>query len=226
MTVVCLLNQGQSWFAMLLAGLGILTAGCSSTEPVVNEEMMRVQDGMPVDFSGDWERDYSRGDDADAVLRSVYYQLSRNDANQQRYGGAALPSERDMAKLMPLAQLAELITRPDVLKILQDDNEILVEREEDFAITCTFYDGVAKATISDYGTEICGWDGNQLVSNLMLRDGLQVTHRFTISESGENLRIVTTVSSPTSRLPFTLARFYRKFEWMPSKFNCVETLSK
>ena len=201
--------------------------GCAgSQEEVVNDGMKQLAGGMPADFSGNWERDYARGDDVDAVLSAVYYQLSRNDANRRYAANSPLPSVRDMERLMPLARLAELITRPDVLKIAQDDSEILVEREDDFGIFCAFYDGVAKGTVSDYGTEICGWDGEQLVSNLILRDGLQVTHRFTISEDRENMRIVTTVSSPTSRLPFTLERFYRKFEWMPSKFNCIETLSK
>jgi hypothetical protein len=52
-----------------------------------------------------------------------------------------------------------------------------------------------------------------------------VTHRLTISPDGEQLRIITTVDSKKSRVPFTLSRFYRKFEAAASDFNCVETLS-
>jgi hypothetical protein len=37
--------------------------------------------------------------------------------------------------------------------------------------------------------------------------------------------VVTTVSSSTARIPFTLSRFYRKFERLPPDFNCIETLS-
>ena len=90
---------------------------------------------------------------------------------------------------------------------------------------CAFYDGVAKAIENDNGTEICGWDGSQLVSNLVLQGGLQVTHRFTISTDGQQMRVVTTVSSTTSRIPFTLRRFYSKFERPTSGFNCIETFS-
>ena len=45
--------------------------------------------------------------------------------------------------------------------------------------------------------------------------GLQVTHRFTVSEDRQQLRVVTTVSSSRARVPFTLSRFYRKFERLP-----------
>ena len=113
----------------------------------------------------------------------------------------------------------------DVLTISQNEHEISVERQDDFAMLCAFYDGVATGTENAYGTEICGWDGNQLVSNLVLPDGLQVTHRFTLSENGEEMRVVTTVSSSTSRVPFTLRRFYTKFSRSRSEFNCIETLS-
>ena len=63
------------------------------------------------------------------------------------------------------------------------------------------------------------------MSHLVLPDGLQVTHRFTISEDRQQLRVVTTVSSSTARVPFTLQRFYRKFERLPPDFNCIETLT-
>ena len=130
-----------------------------------------------------------------------------------------------MSSLLALARLAELITRPDVLTISQNQNEISIERKDDFAISCAFYNGVAKGTNNSYGTEICGWDGEQLVSNLVLPDGLQVTHRFTVSRDGEQLRVVTTLSSSSSRVPFTLRRFYSKFREPASEFNCIETLS-
>ena len=189
---------------------------------------MRVADEMPADFGGNWERDYSLGDDVDAVLREVYRQLAR--ANQdQRYAGipaaVAAPKPREMSSILPLARLAELITRPDVLYITQDEHRIRVDRKDDYSLECSFFDGVARATDSDYGLEVCGWDGKELVSNLVLPDGLEITYRFAISNDAKALRVVTTLESPTSRLPFTLRRFYRKFEYAPGDFNCIETLS-
>lgn len=206
--------------------LCLLLAACSR-QPVIDDEMMRFSGVMPADFGGSWERNYARDDDVNAVLREAYYKLSQTSADQ-RYSmrpGTAMASSKDISSVVALARLAELITRPDVLTISQNAYEISVARKGDFAMTCAFYDGVAKGIDSVYGTEICGWDGKQLVANLVLPDGLQITHRFTISADGEQLRVVTTVSSSTSRIPFTLRRFYSKFDRPRSFFNCIETLS-
>ena len=207
--------------------LNLLVVACTPAQPVIDEQMMRIDGEMPADFSGSWERDYSRGDDVNQVLRDIYYYLSRTSADRAytTRPGPVQPSSRDMASVRALARLAELITRPQVLTISQNDQEITVDRKDDFSLLCAFYDGVAKGTESDYGTEICGWDGGQLVSHLILPDGLQVTHRFTVSEDRQQLRVVTTVSSSTARVPFTLRRFYKKFERLPPDFNCIETLS-
>ena len=188
---------------------------------------MHVDEGMPVDLSGSWERDYARGDDVNGVLRQAYYELARTSPDRQfsRDPGPVQPSRKDIVAVTALAQFAELITRMDWMTISQTDHEIQIDREDDFSLLCAFYNGTAKKTESDYGAEICGWDGEQLVSNLLLRDGLQVTNRYTISEDRRHLRVVTTVASSTSRVPFTLRRFYTKFDRQPPDFNCVETLS-
>lgn len=206
--------------------LFLVVAACSR-QPVIHEDMMRIDGAMPVNLAGSWERDYARSDDVNAALRAAYYELSRTSPDRQFSGnpGATQPSSKDTSALMALARLAELITRPDVLTISQNEHEIHVARKDDFAMLCAFYDGVAKGTESRYGTEICGWDRDQLVSHLVLPDGLQVTHRFTISQEGDALRVVTTVSSSTSRVPFTLRRFYTKFKRPTPDYECIETLS-
>ena len=210
-----------------IVAMCLVLAACTPAKPVIDEQMMRIDGEMPADFSGSWERDYSRGDDVNQVLRDIYYYLSRTSADRAytTRPGPVRPSSRDMQSISALARLAELITRPQVLTISQNDQEITVDRKDDFSLLCAFYDGVAKGTESDYGTEICGWDGDQLVSHLILPDGLQVTHRFTVSDDRQQLRVVTTVSSNTARVPVTLSRFYRKFERLPPDFNCIETLS-
>ena len=58
---------------------------------------------------------------------------------------ASVPAD----SLVALARLAELITRPDVLTIVQDDYEIRVDRKDDFSMLCAFYDGVATSIESD-----------------------------------------------------------------------------
>ena len=206
--------------------LCMLLAACSQ-QPVIVEEILRFEGAMPTDFSGSWERNYARDDQVNAVLREAYNRLARSVPDQRSPGppGLATPSSKDTASLLALARLAEEITRPDELMISQNEHEISVARKDDFSLQCAFYDGVATGIENDYGTEICGWDGQQLVSILLLPDGLQVTHRFAISVDGLQMRIVTTVSSSSSRVPFTLRRFYSKYKRPSSGFNCIETLS-
>ena len=203
-----------------------IIAACTQ-QPVVREEVRQFDGAMPADFSGSWERDYTRGDDVNATFRVAYNQLARTMPDQGFRNDPSLagPSARDVAALTALARLAEEITRLDRLTISQNENLIRVDRKDDFAMECAFYDGIAKGIESGFGTEICGWDGDQLVSHLVLPGGLQITHRLTVSGNRQQLRIVTTVSSSTSRVPFTLRRFYSRYERLPPDYNCVETLS-
>ncbi|MDH3751435.1 MAG: hypothetical protein OEU40_12635 [Gammaproteobacteria bacterium] len=214
------------WSAFVLC----LVVGACSQQRTLDKTIPSYQGAMPADFSGSWERDYSRGDDVNGVLSGIFFQLNRRA--EQRFPdnsrmGNPQPgiSQREASSIVALARMAELITRPDILTIAQNEHEISIARKGDFSMLCEFYGGVAKGTTSDYGAEVCGWDGNQLVSHLILPDGLNVIHRFTLSPDGNNMRVTTTVSSSTTRVPFTLNRFYMKFERPASEFNCIWTLS-
>ena len=209
--------------------LCLLLAACSQ-QPVLDFTARSYEGAMPANLSGSWERDYSRGDDINGVLSDLFFRLNRQAAqripNDPRMGSAsATISQREASSIIALARMTELITRPDILTISQNKHEISIARKDDFSMLCEFYDGIAKATASDYGTEICGWDRDQLVSHLVLPDGLIVIHRFTLSPDGKHMRVTTTVSSSTARVPFTLNRFYMKFAPPSSEFNCIETLS-
>jgi hypothetical protein len=208
----------------------LLIAACAK-EPVISDDMRVIDGPMPADFSGSWERDYTRGDDVNAVLGQALYELSMRSARSSRsaqptigYGSDSVPG-RDRAAVFAIARLADEITRLQVLTISQNENEISIARKDDYAIFCAFYDGLAKSTESGFGTELCGWDGDHLVSNVTLPDGLQITHRFAVSQDRKRLRVVTTVKSSAAPIPFTLSRFYTRFEALPADFNCVETLS-
>jgi hypothetical protein len=207
-----------------------LAAACSSPGPVIDTTTPSFVGDMPVDFSGSWERDYSRGEDVQGALSSLFRERQRTV--QQQYpsnsamGNAQIGiSQREVNALVALARLVQDITKPDVLTISQDDYEVRVAREDDFAMSCSFYDGIAQRTDSTYGTEVCSWDGNTLISYLVLPDNLLITSRFTMSPDGNYLRVITTASSGATRTPFTLHRYYIRFEAPPRAFNCVETLS-
>lgn len=202
-----------------------ILAGCSAP-PVIDERMTRLEGDMPVDFSGYWQRNYARDDDVNRQIQRTWDRLrSRADQGFQGAPGGPGISSGDVDKLVALARLADEITRSDVLHIHQDEHEVRVDREDDFSLSCSFFNGMAKPTDSAFGSELCGWDGDNLVSLMRLPDGLDVVHTFTLSEDGTELRIITTLTSTSSRTPFSLRRFYRRYDRPPGKLNCVETLS-
>ena len=208
--------------SLLLAALLCLT-GCAQEKPLIFEDTKYFEGVMPADFSGLWERDYSRGETADQAWRDAYYEL----AKRNNHNGAVIPtpSQRDVSMLRPLARLVELITRMDQLAISQTEHEILVERKDDFALMCAFFNGVAKPIHNAFGKETCGWDGDRLISVVDFPDGLRVVHQFNTSEDRQALRVITTASSRTAPMPFTVSHYYRRFERLPGRFECIETLS-
>lgn len=198
----------------------LLVAACSSSQPTIDTSVPSYSGGMPADLSGSWERDYSRSDDIQGVLNSTLRRLYRPHPDT----GYPVPSQ-DSSKIIALARFAELITRPDVLTIAQDEYEIKISRKDDFTMLCEFYEGYAKRTESEFGAEVCSWNGHQLVAHLVLPDGLLVSHRFTVAANKMSLHVATTISSSAVRVPFTINRIYMKFEPPESDFNCIETLS-
>jgi hypothetical protein len=185
---------------------------------------------MPVDFSGSWERDYARSQDVQGALNAMFQ--SRQRMMQQQAGTMPGPgssgvglSQREVNGMVALARLIDEISRPDVITISQDDYEVRIAREDDFALSCSFYNGVAQGTESPYGTEVCTWQGNDLVSHLVLPDDLTISRRYTMSQDGQYLREITSATSSATRSPLVLQRFYIKFEAPPRAFNCIETLS-
>ena len=181
---------------------------------------------LPADFSGSWQRNYARDEHINKAVGEAFDQLARRtDPALRGTSAARVLSSRDSTTIVALARIAELITRPDVLTIVQDEYEIRVDRKDDFSLLCAFFDGETKATQSAFGTEICGWDGEQLVSHLSLPGGLQITHRFAMSPDRQQLRVTTTVVSDEARVPLTIRRYYTKFDRPAPQFNCIETLS-
>jgi len=198
-------------------------AGCGHQQERLVPGTKYFEGEMPADFSGSWARDYARGDNVNEVFQKAIWELGKR---RERAGqGLAMPSDRDMSTLIPIARLAEIITRPDELTIAQSEHEILVERRDDFSLQCAFYDGVAKPVESVFGNEHCGWNGNRLISVHDMPDGLQVMHRFHVSDNRRELRVITTVSSSTAPMPITISHYYWRYEKPPRKFACIETLS-
>ncbi len=216
--------------ALSLLVIGLLVAGCA--QPVARPDSAAAQDSLPADLSGYWERDYFRGDDVNRALDQWFRRLRRGTPDLRPPGLSGLDnagtvySTRDVNSILALARLADEITRLRYFSIDQTDSEILMVRENDFDISCEFANGVAQGAATPYGAEICGWNGEQFISRLILPDGLLVSHRFTVAPEGQDMHVATTVASTNTGMAFTLSRFYTKYEPGTSQFECIETLSR
>lgn len=182
------------------------------------------------DFSGYWEMDYGRSDNANSKLQTMYREWHRNMTRQVRGDqrranmGVQLDSSRFDA-IVDVARLADQITSSQVLEIEQSEIDIEIQRENNFSLSCVFREGEPEVVIADLGSEVCGWDAHQLVFYIRLPDGLDIQHRLTLSEDADRLHIATQVDSRKSA-PFTLNRFYFRFNPLPEDYSCEYTLSR
>ena len=205
--------------------------------------------GAGADFSGHWEMDYGRSENVNRKLQAMLEEWKRQ-AERRAIAERRAMSERrrgrppaafDSApqrfnRVIAAARLADMISAAQVLEIVQDASAIEIKRENDFPLSCAFgmpsADGAdnagsaeGNATIPGIGAEACGWSGGDLLFRIDLPDGLSILHRMTRAAAGDRLRIATTVKSGTAP-PFTLNRFYLKFEPLPEDYRCEYTLSR
>ncbi|MEO0973595.1 MAG: hypothetical protein AAFX85_10920 [Pseudomonadota bacterium] len=204
------------WVLSALAGL----AGCSST-PV---EEIFTQDERS-DLNGYWEIDYERSDNANRRLRTQLLRLQRGGYVSD--GQSVSASRAKVEALVALAQLADEITRAPVLEISQTEYDIAVERGEDFALTCVFHPDRPLSEQGPLGSELCGWVNERLVFQTGLPDGLTIFRQFTLAPDGSQLHVATTLRGPGAAAPFTISRFYNRYE--PLRLGeeaCSETLTR
>jgi hypothetical protein len=187
------------------------------------------------DFVGAWELDYSQSDEIQARLRSLIRELRRQAERQGQgradsRGGPVIsvgPGGANSAdSVISLARLADYITRSQLLDIEQDPRSIRVKREENFALSCEFHGDEPARQENPLGSEICGWDGHQLVFWVILPDGIRVNHRFSLGPDGKRLNIATTVMTDRVSSPVTLNRVYNRYDPESGGIRCEQTLSR
>ncbi len=212
---------------ILLLTCCLLLASCSSGGQSKKKVVLQGQSSDNVDFTGSWELDYSQSDNIqtklDSMVRELRHQIDRGQGGNM-VGGSAGPNSAP--SIIGLARMSDLITRSPLLKIKQSEHEIKVKREENFALTCEFYAGQYRSVETPVGTEICGWNGHQLVFKILLPEGLSIQHVMTVASSGGKLNVATTVVSDQVSYPFTLNRVYNRFVPGASGFSCKMTLTK
>jgi hypothetical protein len=181
--------------------------------------------------------DYGQSDNTQEKLDSMVRELNRDaqrraqqgGMQQGAFGGGMVINSsggNSGSSIMGLVRMADLITQSPLLEITQDTHKIRVKREADFDLTCEFYPGELNRVETPFGTEICGWNGHQLVFKLLLPDGLSIQHVMTMGAAGQKLNIATTVVTSQVSFPFILNRVYNRFGPGQSGYKCEVTLTK
>lgn len=184
----------------------------------------------PVDMAGAWELDHARSDNIQEQLRVIARQLQREAERRARaaergqaVSGGALPSGRDV---FALAEMAELITAPTLLDVVQTDTQIRLKRDNSFALICNTDVPPPSVSVTPFGSEQCGWDGHQLFFDIALPDNLLIRHRITRPSLTDVLVIRTAVYSPTVRDPFVVRKVFTRYQPERAGYRCTQTLSR
>lgn len=180
-----------------------------------------------VDFSGSWELDYQLSDHPSEKIRYLYVQAKaqaeRALERAQNSGRYVDPRIFNVQSVVGLGRLTEKIAQATVLTITQENDHVVINRNDDFALICDFGDMGWKQ--SAIGTEGCAWDEDQLAFQIALPDGLSVYHQFSIAADRSRINVATTVKVSGISYPFTLNRVYRPFEPGEGMFECTYTIA-
>lgn len=181
-----------------------------------------------INFSGSWELDYQLSDHPAEKTRWLY--TKARSAARKRMEQAASRGSRvdtrilDFSSIIGLGRLVEKIAQASVLTIRQDDKQIIIERNDDFALVCDF-DQLGKHH-GVIGAESCEWRNDQLVFEITLPDGLQVAHTLSIARDRSRLNLATTVSISGVYYPYTLNRVYMPFQPGEGQYQCEFTVAR
>ena len=209
---------GISWLALSL--------GCVQERHT--EAVTRL--ATPVDMTGHWEIDFARSDNLQDQLSAIARRVQREAVRRARlaeegrgYAGSPLPGQSD---LVTLARLAEIITEPILLEVIQNDARIRVKREKSFALVCEYDGSGLSITVDTLGIQRCGWDGDQLFFVLELEEGLDVTHRLSRSDKTDMLLLVTSVETASTRFPLIVSQYFTPYDPDALGYRCERTLTR
>ena len=182
-------------------------------------------------MSGNWEKDYQLSDDFETEFNLYVFDIQRrinpqngniNRNSSLGIGGAS----GSMESIIGLARFTEEITQMPLLQIDQDRSRMRINRENDFALLCEFFNQQMAVTQTPFGTEQCGWNGNQLLFQLVLDDGLRIFYQVTLAPNEQQLNITTTVSSDGVSTPMTISNYYRRYAIPENNIDCILTLTR
>ena len=209
---------GISWLALSL--------GCVQERHT--EAVTRL--ATPVDMTGHWEIDFARSDNLQDQLSAIARRVQREAVRRARlaeegrgYAGSPLPDQSD---LVTLARLAEIITEPVLLEIIQNDARIRVKRDKSFALVSEYDGSGLTTTVEALGTQRCGWDGDQLFFAIELHEGLNMTHRLSRAKGTEMLLLVTSVETTSTSFPLVVSQYFNSYDPDALGYRCERTLTR
>ena len=211
---------------LLAIGWLFLSFGCAQERHI--EAITRV--ATPVDMTGHWEIDFARSDNLQDQLSSIARRVQREAVRRARlaeegrgYAGSPLPDQSD---LVTLARLAEIITEPVLLEVIQNDARIRVKRDKSFALVCEYDGSGLSITVDTLGIQRCGWDGDQLFFVMELEEGLDVTHRLSRSDKTDMLLLVTSVETTSTRFPLVVSQYFTPYDPDALGYRCERSLTR
>ena len=203
-----------------------LSVGCAQERH--SEAVTRV--ATPVNMAGHWEIDFARSDNLQDQLSSIARRVQREATRRARlaeegrgFAGSPLPDQRD---LITLARLAEIITEPVLLEVIQSDSRIRVKRDKSFALVCEYDGSGLGVTVDTLGIQRCGWDGDQLYFAIELEEGLDVTHRLSRAKETDTLLMVTSVETTVTRFPMVVSQYFTPYDPDALGYRCERTLTR
>ena len=215
-----------------------ISSGHSHSQTVSDDlPLLDLETPIRMNFAGNWEKDFARSDDwQDELSRRM--SIRQETAALQRSGiglgqgpsisignlGLNKPRRRQ-ANLFDLARLSEYINRSSTMEIFQNRYEVRIHRRGEAPLICSMETGPNEVFSSRHGTEICGWDRQQLVFEIALPDGLYITHRLSISSDSERIRFITSISSNGS-VPFNLVQAFNKYQAPQDEYLCTQTVTR
>ena len=218
-------SHHQLWRLLAIGWLS-LSLGCAQERHT--EAITRV--ATPVDMTGHWEIDFARSDNLQDQLGSIARRVQREAVRRARlaeegrgYAGSPLPDQSD---LVTLARLAEIITEPVLVEVIQNDARIRVKRDKSFALVCEYDGSGLSITVDTLGIQRCGWDGDQLFFVMELEEGLDVTHRLSRSDKTDMLLLVTSVETTSTRFPLVVSQYFTPYDPDALGYRCERSLTR
>jgi len=187
--------------------------------------------GLPLDlnakpnFSGSWEKDYRRSDEWEKQINLRIAEIRRQ--NEQRSEGSSRGIQSSSGtSIIDLARFAELLSRHNDMQITHTKDEIRIHRDGEADLVCGLADAPVLSSSTRFGSEVCGWDRDQLIFRIDLPNKIGIYYRFAISDDGESLNLLTRVSSRNT-LTFDLDQFFNYYDAPENdRYLCRQTLTR